>query len=310
MKRLDFHVHIESDISTERSAAYFSDMCRRHGYDGVAIMSLYESFSGVFENCNQKALELKSALGNSYAFASLLPNEDFAEQAKRYMQNGFDGIKLIRGGKPNYCKKQGFAYDDARYSEFFAYAEREQIPILAHVNDPAASWDREKASQRAIDMGWVYDESYPSHEYLYSVVDRVLERYPKLNIALAHMGFYSEDLDRTMALLDKYEGLHLDLTPALNIYFEMSQYPQKAKEFFEKYSHRLIFGTDATNLLEGEARAYNDKKNLITSIFFSGEYLAEHTFDGNIIRSLGLSDGILERIYYKNALDFMSAYKN
>jgi predicted TIM-barrel fold metal-dependent hydrolase len=224
------------------------------------------------------------------------------------MERGFDGIKLIRGGKPSHHRISGHAYDSEIYEDFFAFAEEERIPILMHNNDPATSWDITKATKRAIENGWVYDETYPTHEYYYSLVDKILEKYPKLNLSLAHLGFYSEDLDRAIALLEKYPCLRFDITPALNIYFEMSEYPQKAKDFFEHYRDRLIFGTDADSDLEGFAREYNDKKNRITTAFLEGKFGKEVVFDGNIIRPIELSAEILEDIYYNNAKRFLATY--
>ena len=309
MKKLDFHVHLQKGLPIEQATAYFKDMCYRHGYEGVAIMSLYYDHGEYFPECNDVALRIKDALKNSYAFASLLPNEDFALQAKRYMQSGFDGIKLIRGGKPNHQRLSGHFYDSWIYSDFFALAEEEQIPILMHNNDPALNWDITRASQRAIEKGWVYDNTFPSHEYFFCVLENLLQQYPRLNIALAHMGFYSEDLDRAQALLDKYPKLKFDITPALNIYFEMSADREKARKFFLDNSERLIFGTDAENELVGFAREYNDKKNLITSTFLSGNANSEYVFDDKIIRPIGLQSHILDNIYYNNALRFISLHK-
>ena len=309
MKKLDFHVHIKKELPIERATDYFCDMCYRHGYEGVGIMSLYYDGGEYFPECNDVALKIKDSLDNSYAFAALLPNEDFAVQAKRYMQSGFDGIKLIRGGKPNHQRLSGHFYDSPIYSDFFALAEEEQIPILMHNNDPAANWDIGRASQRAIEKGWVYDDTYPSHEYFFDVLEKVLKNFPRLNIALAHLGFYSEDLDRASVLLDKYPNLKFDITPALNIYFELSENRERAKKFFEDNSTRLIFGTDAENELVGFAREYNDKKNSITSTFLSGSTDSEYVFDGKIIRPIGLDSLTLEDIYYNNAKRFVAARK-
>ena len=306
MKKIDFHVHVQGNLSVESAANGFRDMCQRHGYSGVGIMSLYYKD---FLECNDFVLKVKDALKDSYAFAALLPGEDFATQAKRLMSSGFDGIKLIRGGKPNYQRLFGYTYDAPIYEDFFALAEEDQIPILMHSNDPALNWDISRASQRAIDNGWVYDETYPSHEFFYSVIDRVLEKHPKLNIAIAHLGFYSEDIDRAIDLLERYPSLKFDITPALNIYFEMSEYRDKARKFFCDYNDRLIFGTDAENPLIGFSREYNDRKNLITNTFLSGDRESEHVFDGKIIRPIGLDDTVLENVYYNNAIRFVSAYQ-
>lgn len=309
MKKIDFHVHIETDLPTEKSAYYFKDMCERHGYSGINVLSYsygLAGYKGYFEKCNEAALALKEAMGDgSYAFGCLLHNtgKDYAKQAEELMSNGFDGIKLLRGGKPNYYREYKYTYDHEIYEDFFALAEEKQIPITMHNNDPAYSWDLSRASERAIKMGWVYDDSFPSHERYFKAVDIVLERHPKLNLAMAHMGFYSENLDKAFNMMELYPNLKMDITPALNIYEELSLAHDKAEEFFKKYNDRIIFGTDATNNLVDEARAYNDTKNLVTSYFFSGN--EPRQICGRKISPVRLDKKMLENIYYNNAMRFI-----
>ena len=54
--------------------------------------------------------------------------EFFLEQAKFYMAAGFDGIKMIEGRlqQRSVCG----AFSDEKYEAVFAYAEKEQIPVL------------------------------------------------------------------------------------------------------------------------------------------------------------------------------------
>lgn len=306
MKKIDFHIHIESDVPVEVSAGYLEDMCDRHGYCGVCAMSFTYGVSEkepYFEKCNEKAMELKLRMKDSYAFANPLVGKDFAKQTEQLMNDGFDGIKLLRGGKPDYVKKYGDTYDSEVYADFFALCEEKQYPILMHNNDPAYCWDKTKASPRAIKMGWVYDESHSTHKRLYESAETVLKKYPRLNIALAHFGFYSENIDRAFELMEAYPNLKMDITPALNIYKELSAVHDKAEEFFRKYNDRLIFGTDAVNVLEGEDRAYNDLKNAVTTHFLTGE--GERDIQGRCTRAISLTEEMLENIYYKNAMRFI-----
>ena len=307
MKKIDFHVHIETALPVKQSAYYFKDMCDRYGYSGVNILAFcyrLEDNKGFYEKCNEAALELKEEMGDgSYAFCCLLPGKDFARQAEYYMNNGFDGIKLLRGGKPNYYKDFPYLYDHGIYEDFFALAEEKQYPIIMHNNDPAYSWDISKAPERAIKMGWVYDDSVPTHDRYYQSVDNILERHPNLKIAMAHMGFYSENIDKAFDMMKKYPNLYMDMTPALNIYEELSLIRDRAEEFFLKHGDRVFFGTDATNHLVGEARMYNDKKNAVTSHFFSGGEYRE--ICGKKISPVHLTDEILENLYYNNAMRFI-----
>ena len=307
MKKIDFHVHIETDLPAEQSAYYFQDMCDRHGYCGINILSFcygLAGYKGYFETCNEAALELREKMGkDSYAFCCLLPGKDYAKQAERLMNDGFDGIKLLRGGKPNYYRDYPFIYDDEVYEDFFALAEEKQYPIIMHNNDPAYSWDISKATERAIKMGWVYDGTVPSHKRYFDSVDNVLARHPNLKLAMAHMGFYSENIEKAFELMDTYPNLYMDMTPALNIYEELSLVHDEAGRFFKKYNDRIFFGTDATNNLVGDARAYNDTKNEITSHFFCGGEYKE--FGSRKITPVSLDEKTLENIYYNNAMRFI-----
>ena len=117
------------------------------------------------------------------------------------------------------------------------------------------------------------------------------------------MGFYSENIDRAFELMETYPNLKMDVTPALNIYEELSLIHDRAEEFFRKYSDRIIFGTDAVNNLEGDARISNDDKNEATSHFFTGE--GDRIIRNKLIRHIRLTEEMLENIYYKSAMNFI-----
>lgn len=300
MKKIDFHVHVKTQLPLEETVAYFTDMCRRHGCDGVNVVAWTYDFP---ETCNQMCMELSKMIPNSYVFGCLLPDRDYAQQAKELMAQGFRGIKLIRGGKPSLYPGYGKLFDDEIYDEFFALAEKEQYPILMHNNDPEANWDINRVSANAIKKGWYYNETFPSHERYFEAVDNVLARHPKLKIAMAHMGFYSENIDKAFEMMEKYPNLYMDITPALNIYEELSRVADRAEEFFRKYHHRTFFGTDATNYLVDEARDLNDRKHLVTNHFFSGGEPA--VVAKRYIVPIKLEEEMLQNIYYNTAMRFI-----
>ncbi len=302
MKKIDFHVHILDQIPLEETAKNFSAVCERKGYEGVVIQSLFHATNQADPLCNEKALKLLEMIPNSYAFASVSYDEDFVEQTKRYIAQGFSGIKLLNG-KPTEYKYSGLGLEHERFGPFFAFCEAEQFPILIHNNDPAASWDITKASKRAIEKGWVYDGTFPTHEYLYEALEGTLAKYPKLKVAIAHLGFYANKLDHAEELLERFPNLYFDITPALIIYAEFSETPERSEAFFRKYHDRLIYGTDADNDLVGEVREYNDLKTEIITHFLEGE--GERDIGGYHICPIKLERYMLENIYYNNAKRFM-----
>lgn len=308
MKKMDFHVHVhvggmeDRNLTPKQSAEYFREMCETYGYEGVCVLA-YCTHENM--NNNELALAIKEQMPGSFAFASPRPGYDFAKEVEHYMNSGFDGIKLIRGGKPNCHRKYGeHFWDDPIYAEMFAYCEEKSVPITLHNNDPLIHWDVENAPQRAKEQGWVYDETYPLQAEFFLHLENVLEKYPRLNIALAHMGFYSDNLSHAAELLERYPNLWFDITPAILIYEQLSQTPKESEAFFRKYHDRLIFGTDADADQTGARKAYTNLKNRLTSAFFGGGEPV--TIEGRFIHPIHLEQEMLENIYYNNAMRFVA----
>lgn len=303
MKKIDFHVHILDQIPLEETEKNFKDVCQRKGYEGVCIQALYHANDETDPLCNEKAIELIKRIPNSYAFASLKYGEDFVEQTKKYISLGFCGIKLLNG-KPTEYRYSGLGLEHKCFEPFFEFCEKEQFPILIHNNDPALHWDITKASKRAIEKGWIYDETFPTHEYLYEALEGVLCKFPSLRVAIAHLGFYAHKLDKATELLERFPNLYFDITPALIIYSQLSETPEQSQEFFKKYHDRLIYGTDADNNLVGDVRAYNDLKTEIITHFLEGEDIRD--IGEYHIYPIKLEPYMLENIYYNNAKRFMN----
>lgn len=302
MKRIDFHIHPSKNISVEESAAFMREMCSRKGYETVGIMAYVHNSAGPFPDGNEYAMKLHKLLPGSVVFAALHHDRDFVAQAKEYLSSGFEGIKLLEG-KPTQYRLYGYGFEHPRFDEFFAWAEAEQVPIVLHNNDPLVHWDRERISPSAFAKGWYYDETMPSQEHFFRVLEDVLDKHRLLKVAVAHMGYYANDLDRAESLLEKCPNLRFDLTPALDIYDDLSGTPEQTEAFFRKYHERLIFGTDAVTDLTGKARALNDKKSDITDHFFFGSKPKD--FDAHHIVPIRLEEQMLENIYYYNALRFI-----
>ncbi|MBQ9802672.1 MAG: amidohydrolase family protein [Clostridia bacterium] len=304
MKKIDFHVHLDTDeISVEDSARYFNEMCERKGYEGVGLMALSHCSEAYHPQCNERALAIKVLMPGSVAFGSPHHSGDFVEQVEDLMGRGFSGIKLL-GGKPSQYRLFGYSYEHERYEKLFAYCEKYGVPLMVHNNDPLVHWDITKASPRTIARGWVYDEKIPSQEWFFLTMEAVLARHPRLKIALAHFGFYSNDLPRATALMEKYPNLMMDITPAPPIYVELSSTQKESEAFFRKYHDRILFGTDVDNALFGRVREYNDMKTEMIGTFLEGS--EPRMIDGRFdIRPISLEPHMLENIYYNNAMRFI-----
>ena len=307
MKKMDFHIHVtENSTNVEESIAYLTEYCRQNKLDGICIQAAAMSSKGFHPDCNEKCAAVAAANPNWYVFAGLHHDRDFVEQAKEYMAQGFKGIKLLEG-KPSCYRHYGYGFDHPRFEPFFAYAEEHAIPLLIHNNDPLVHWDINKISKAAIAKGWYYDSTMPSQAYFFQVLEDILARHPKLHVALAHFGFYSNDLPRAEALMEKYPNLMMDMTPASVIFFELSQTPEATKAFILKYQDRLLFGTDVSNKIQGEVLALNQRKYQYMTAFYEGKGMQDVL--GHAIAGMDLDEEILQKIYWDNAMRFMGIAK-
>ena len=305
MKKIDFHVHTVRGTPVEKSIEHFKSMMEENGYEGVAVLAVFDNSQNTdgSQQNNREALEIKAAIPGSYAFAALnhFSGVPFEEQLDEILKQPFDGIKMLID-KPNRIKKYGYHAADPRFDAFYKKMEDMQIPLVSHSGDPDISYDITKATPRMIQKGWVYDETYATKEECHQHVETILSKFPNMKIALAHMGFFSDELDRLSILMDKYPNLYMDITPALPIYADLSKTPEKSREFFLKYQDRIYYGTDAESDLVGERLAYNRKKVKIITSFLELDKTVQ--IEDYTINPINLPTDVLEKIYYKNILNF------
>jgi hypothetical protein len=158
----------------------------------------------------------------------------------------------------------------------------------------------------AKEAGWAYDDTFVPKEQLYSEVENVLERHPGLKVTFAHFYFLSADLPRASALFDRFPNAHFDLTPGVEMLYNLSREPNSAREFFVKYAERIVFGTDSTGdrpLDKARSRAGMVTRWLESDDEFGVDSSADALLgpsDKRVIRGLHLPDDVLARIYAGN----------
>ena len=164
------------------------------------------------------------------------------EQVEDMMSIGLDGIKMIET-KPNCQKMLGIKLSDSLYDPYFTKLEEEQIHILCHAADPESFWDPDKFDSTHPE--WNYSRGgYLSFEETHEDIYKVLEKHPDLNITLAHMCFLENYPDKVVDLLEKHPNLTFDICPHLTMFVAMSKNRKTWIEFFNKYSDRILHGSD------------------------------------------------------------------
>ena len=147
-------------------------------------------------------------------------------------------------GYPSLLKVRAIPLDDEVYDDFYAFMERNGYPITIHIANPQESWDIKKASPQLIAAGRVYDDTYPSKQEITEQLFRVMNKFPRLRLTVAHFGFFIGENENTERFLKNYENTFFDITPGGDQYFKMLEDWEYWNEFIVRYQDRIVYGSD------------------------------------------------------------------
>lgn len=321
MKIVDCHYHNRHWLEGEEDFIEVEKRYRREcGIQAVNVLSLVRygglgRKTAVWQNIMAAILKLEDE--TAYAQGALfypdgreesaMPEFDLKRQVQEMMTLGLDGVKMLES-KPNIYKLLDPRIDTSYYEAYFDYLEKEQIPLLWHVADPKEFWDGDKVSENAKAHGWYYgDGTFPSVEQIYKEVYTVLEKHPGLVVIFAHCFFKSHVPEQIIHLFDTYEKVYIDLTPGPEMYRDFTEKREQWKEIFQKYSDRILFGTDVDNLLDldtqkrlvGDMVRYLTTEDTFTGFEYYGEDYAYH------LHGLGLDEKIAHQVFGQNFTDVL-----
>lgn len=309
MKIVDSHVHLRSSADVQQLNANRE----RIGAERMSIASLMD-VKRVTDNAAAYAAKAAfpdrfyvfGALDHATVFSSgKIKTPSFVEQLDSMIATGIDGIKMLES-KPTHRLMADFPIDGDYYAGFFARLEEAGLPVLFHVADPEEFWDPATTPSFARQHGWGYDSTWAPKEGYYAEVENVLKRHPRLKVTFAHFYFMSADLPRAERLLDQYTDVRLDLAPGIEMLYNMSKDPERAREFFIRHADRIVFGTDIegySTLDEAEKRAGIVRRWLESEDEFRLPEGADYTLgsrDDGIIRGMRLPKDALQKIYATN----------
>lgn len=316
---IDGHIHYVKTMNPEK----LNTLIRRKGLSGVALQCIPMADNlPVEEDAFAFADQAEVPV---YVFGGIrrdiyrMQTEDLAgalvDEAKRLMERGCAGIKMLEG-KPQIRKNHPIPdFDLPVWEAYWNYVEENRIPVYFHINDPEEFWDREKISQHALESGWLYDETFVNNEDQYRQMEQVLRRHPKLRVVFPHFYFFSGQLARLGNMLDTFPEMRIDVTPGIELYYNLSRQAAAAERFFQTYQDRILYGTDIgarevvrsrgdeLSLEEAESRMRLIRGFLETKGAYVLEADGYYVADGPTqMHGLGLEKTVLEKIYEKNFL--------
>ncbi|MEM0941741.1 MAG: amidohydrolase family protein [Bacteroidota bacterium] len=213
---------------------------------------------------------------------------------------GAKGLKIYKSLGLRNTDQEGnrIKIDDPRIDPIWAKCGELGIPVLIHSADPAPFWqpmdaDNERWLELKLRPGRKRGPDNPApFETIIAEQHHVFKKHPNTTFVNAHMGWMANDLDKAGKHLDQYPNVNFGIGAVIA---EFGRQPKRAKQFFEKYQDRLVFGKDAYNPEE----FWTYFRVLETEDEYFPYYKKYHAFWR--MYGLGLSDEVLKKVYYKNA---------
>lgn len=255
-------------------------------------------------------------------------------------QHGARMIKLwnaprLREFFPHDSERELTDFDGFWRVEACRYAERERMAVMVHVADPD-TWFMTRYADSGL-FGRKRDH--------YKSLERLLDRFD-LPFVAAHMGGWPENPDFLDVLLTRHPNLHLDTSATKWMVREIGgQDPGRMREFFARWSGRILFGSDIVTTDEHLGSVKPEAKHPMADLadspdaafeLYASRYLAlrillETDYAGEspiadpdlamiddradgmsapMMRGLSLSEGILQSLYANAGISFLSRCKS
>jgi predicted TIM-barrel fold metal-dependent hydrolase len=224
-----------------------------------------------------------------------------AKEIEDDVKAGAQGLKIFKslGFSVKDNKGSIVAVDDPRLKPIWEKCAQLGIPVLIHSADPKQFWDEPNEQNER----WLELLTQPgrnrsasdgfSWEELIKQQHNLIKNNPRTKFIIAHFGWYANNLDFLGTLLDQYPNMNVEFGA---IIAELGRQPRRAKQFFDKYQDRILFGKDSW--VPSEYTTYFRVLETQDEYFpYHKKYHAYWKMYG-----MGLSDDVLKKIYYKNAI--------
>lgn len=201
----------------------------------------------------------------------------------------------------NPTKAWGMHLDDPRMDPLLEKCAELKMPVNIHVADPYWMYLPMDATNDGLMNAykWRLDNQpdIVGHAGMIDILERAVKRHPKTIFVACHFANCCYDLNRLGKLFDQYPNLYADISAR---YAETAAIPRFVGQFYQKYSDRLVYGTDMT----ASADTYRFTFRVLESAdehFYAWDHSSYHW----PLYGLALNDNVLKKVYRDNALKIL-----
>jgi len=222
------------------------------------------------------------------------------------VNSGVMGLKVYKslGLTDIDSKGNRIPINDPRLAPIWDTCGKNKIPVLIHSGEPSSFWHpKDKFNERWLELRQKPNRfrdpnTNPSFEEVLAEQHEVFKKHPNTIFINAHLGWMGNDLDRLENHLDTFPNVMTEIGAVLA---ELGRQPKRARSFFIKYQDRILFGKDSYKVSE----YYTYFRVLETDDEYFDYYRKRHAHWK--MYGLALPDTVLQKLYYKNALDLFPA---
>jgi len=224
------------------------------------------------------------------------------EELERCYKNGARGVGELgdKGLGEFYSKPTagwGLHIDDPQMKPLLEKCAELHMPVSIHVAEDAWMYENaDSTNDGLMNAGtWKVDmnkKGILDHDQLVTTLENAVKNNPKTIFIACHLANCCSDLSKLAKLFDTYPNLYADIAAR---YGEIAPIPRYVHDFMEKYSSRIVYGTDM-----GISR-----KMYITT-FHILETADEHFYEREFFNyhwplyGLSLTEETLKKIYSDN----------
>jgi len=320
VKKFDTHIHINTDETA------FIKLAKEDNFQFLDIVDDRPFGLPMAEQQKFALFHLKNFPGQMEV-ATTFSVKEFNEKAwaentisglKQSLSNGARAVKIWKNIGMDLLDKNGkfVMLDDPRLAPIFKFLTKNNIPLIGHNGEPRDCWlplDKMTFSKSYYGAHPEYHmflhPDYPSYEDHIRARDNLLKKYPDLKFLGAHLGSLEWSLDELAKRLDRFPNMRVDLSRMTNLQLHNLNNRQKTRNFFIRYQDRLVYGTDKAINSDsdpaGLSRSIHDSWLRDWIFFVTDDRISLPGFGE--LNGLKLPADIIDKIYYKNAKNWLSA---
>ncbi|MFL5788895.1 MAG: amidohydrolase family protein [Flavisolibacter sp.] len=197
----------------------------------------------------------------------------------------------------------GVHIDDPRLKPLIKKCGELHMPISIHVAEDAWMYQKPDSTNDGLmnSARWQVDMSKKGildHDQLITTLENAVRDNPHTIFIACHLANNCSDLSVLGKLFDKYPNLYADIAAR---YGELAPIPRYVHNFLEKYSDRIVYGTD----MGTDMKMYQTTFRILES---DDEHFYEHDRFGYHwpLYGLYLTPATLKKIYSDNGKKIMS----